>query len=149
MLNKSDVHTACLTKLQEQIDELRSAMEKVQESIENEENSTAGNKFETARAMGQEEMDRLSRQMQSAQDQMNILVQINPQLKCESAQVGAIVETTKKTLYPSIALGKIMVGKKIVFAISTGSPIGQALMGKSAGETLVFAGRSEKIKAIY
>ena len=149
MLNKSDVYQACLSKLEAQIEELQSAMTKVQESIENEENSTAGNKFETARAMGQEEMDRLNRQMKNAQDQLSILRQINVEAPCESAQVGAVVETTKKILYPSIAIGKLEVGNKVVFAISTVSPIGQSLMGKKAGDSLVFAGKSEKIKAIY
>ncbi len=149
MLNKADIHQACVEKLKHQIEELQSAMDKVQESIENEENSTAGNKFETARAMGQEEMDRLNRQMNNAQKQMAILNQINPSLACDSAQIGALIQTNKKLLYPCIGIGKIEIGKDVIFAISSNSPIAQMLMGKQAGESVVFAGKKEKIEAIY
>jgi transcription elongation GreA/GreB family factor len=149
MLNKADIYEACVNKLQHQIEELQSAIDKVQESIENEENSTAGNKFETARAMGQEEMDRLNRQMNLAQKQMGVLHQINPSLKCETAQIGALVKTNKKLLYPCIGIGKLEIDQDIVFAISANSPIGQMLMGKTKGDKVVFAGKTEIIEAIY
>jgi len=78
------------------MDELKSAITKVQESIVNEENSTAGNKFETARAMGQEELDRINRQMSVLVKEYNILSQINLDRPCDSVQLGAVVKTDKK-----------------------------------------------------
>ena len=149
MISKSDIHTACLEKLQVQMDELKSAIAKVQESIENEDNSTAGNKFETARAMGQEELDRINRQMSICIKEYNILNQINLDRPCDSVQLGAVVVTNKKTMYMCVALGKIEIDKTPVFAISFVSPIGQMILGKQVGDELTFAGKKEKIVEVY
>lgn len=149
MISKNAIHEACLSKLQSQMDELKSAIAKVQESIVNEENSTAGNKFETARAMGQEELDRINRQMSVLVKEYNILSQINLDRPCDSVQLGAVVKTDKKMLYTSVALGKVEVENTPIFAISFFSPIGQMLLGKEVGDELVFAGKKEKIEAVY
>ncbi len=149
MVDKIEIHNTCLERLQSQIDELKSAIDKVHESVINEQNSTAGNKFETARAMGQEELDRLNRQLNNANVQMNMLSQIDPTIKCTSAQMGAIIKTTRKTLYLSIGLGKILLDKKPVFAISSISPIGKNIMGKEVGDKATFAGKNETITEIY
>lgn len=148
VMKKSKLHTMCVEILQSQINELQSAIDKVQESVVNEQNSTAGNKFETARAMGQEELDRLNRQMSNAQKQMVILSQINPDLACETAQLGAIIKTTKKQMYLSIGLGRVEVDGETYFSISAISPIGINLMGKKEGEMVEFAGKRESIKEI-
>ena len=128
-MKKSELHAACMAKLQTQLDELQSAIDKVQESIVGEDNSTAGNKFETARAMGQEELDRLNQTMNHAIKEMTLLSHISPDKPCDSVQLGAIVTTDKKIMYMSVGLGKIEMGKDTVFAISRSSPIGLQLMG--------------------
>lgn len=147
-MNKSEIHEACMQKLQTQLDELKSAIDKVQESVVGEENSTAGNKFETARAMGQEELDRLNRTLNNAIREMNIIRQIDVEKQCDSAQLGALIKTTRKTMYLSVGIGKIEIGKEKVFAISTSSPIGQELIGMEEGEMVSFAGKREKIVSI-
>lgn len=149
MIPKKSIHEACLTKLQSQMDELKAAIAKVQESIENEDNSTAGNKFETARAMGQEELDRINRQMSVCIKEYNILNQINLERECKSVQLGAVVKTDKKTMYMCVALGKIELNGESIFAISFVSPVGQMLLGKEVGDQLVFAGKKENIIAVY
>ncbi len=147
-MKKVEIHAACVEKQQAKLDELQNAINKVQESIVGEENSTAGNKFETARAMGQEELDRLNLTMNNAIKEMNILRQIDPNKPCGYVQLGALVSTDKKTMYLSVGIGKIEIGKETLFAISTSSPIGQQLMGLEKGGTVSFAGKKETIKNI-
>jgi len=137
-----------MAKVNTQLAELQSAIDKVQESIVGEENSTSGNKFETARAMGQEELDRLNQTMNNAIRERNILGQISPEKNCNSAQLGAVITTDKKVMYISVGIGKIEVGEKTVYAISAISPIGQAIMGLVQGDDVLFAGKKEKIIAI-
>jgi transcription elongation GreA/GreB family factor len=148
MIKKSKLHEACMAELEFKLKELQEAIAKVHESVIGEQNSTAGNKFETARAMGQEELDRLNRQLNNSIKEMNILSQIEPDKECKTAQLGALIETDKKKLYLCIGLGKIELDKDIVFAVSSISPIGQALMGKSKGDEVVFAGKTEKIVSV-
>ena len=145
---KKTIYEACMAKVNTQLAELKSAIDKVQESIVGEENSTSGNKFETARAMGQEELDRLNQTMNNAIRERNILGQISTEKNCNSAQLGAVITTDKKVMYISVGIGKIEVGEKTVYAISAISPIGQAIMGLVQGDDVLFAGKKEKIIAI-
>ena len=149
MINKTELYIQCVEKLQTQIDDLQAAIDKVQESIEGEQSSTAGNKFETARAMGHEELDRLNRQFFNLNNEMNILNQINASKSCDSVQLGALVETDKKMLYLSVALGKIELNKQVVFAVSVKSPIGQAIIGKMTNDEIIISNNKEKIISIY
>lgn len=147
-MNKSDIYAACVAKQQTKIEELQNAIDKVQESIEGEDNSTAGNKFETARAMGQEEMDRLNQTMNVAVREMNILNQVEATKPCDSVQLGALITTDVKVIYMAVGLGKVAVGENTIFAISSSSPIGQQLMGMEQGGEVTFAGKKEKIISI-
>ena len=147
-MNKSEIHTACMVKQQTKLEELKNARDKVQESIVGEDNRTAGNKFETARAMGQEELDRLNQTMNIAIRELTLLSNISPDKPCDSVQLGALITTDKKMMYLCVGLGKIEIGKDIVFAISTSSPIGQQLMGAEKGTEVVFGGKKEKILSV-
>jgi len=148
MINKTDLYNQCVEKLQTQLDEMQAAIDKVQESIEGEQSSTAGNKFETARAMGHEELNRLNGQFYNLNQEMNILNQINASKSCDSVQLGALVETNKKMLYLSVALGKIELNKQVVFAVSVKSPIGQAIIGKMPHDEIRIGKNTEKIISI-
>lgn len=147
-MKKSDIHAACMVKLQTQLDELQSAIDKVQESIVGEDNSTAGNKFETARAMGQEELDRLNQTMNHAIREMSILSHINPEKPCKSVQLGAHIVTDKKELYLATGIGRIVIGDQTIFVTSPTSPIGQQLMGLEKGGELAFNGKKETIVSV-
>lgn len=147
-MNKSDIHAACMAKQQTKIKELQNAIDKVQESIIGEDNSTAGNKFETARAMGQEELDRLNQTINIAHREMTLLSNISPKKVCDSVQLGALITTDKKMMYLCVGLGKIEIGKDTVFSISSASPIGQQLMGKKKGTEVIFGGNKEKIVSV-
>ncbi len=137
-----------MVKQQTKLEELKNARDKVQESIVGEDNRTAGNKFETARAMGQEELDRLNQTMNIAIRELTLLSNISPDKPCDSVQLGALITTDKKMMYLCVGLGKIEIGKDIVFAISTSSPIGQQLMGAEKGTEVVFGGKKEKIISV-
>jgi len=111
-MNKSEIHAACMVKQQTKLAELQNARNKVQESIVGEDNSTAGNKFETARAMGQEELDRLNQTMNIAIRELTLLSNISPDKPCDSVQLGALITTDKKMMYGSaVFYGEL--GKKL------------------------------------
>ncbi|MDG2454263.1 MAG: hypothetical protein P8N47_00515 [Bacteroidia bacterium] len=147
-MKKSKIHAACMEKLQNQVNELQSAIDKVQESIVGEDNSTAGNKFETARAMGQEELDRLNQTMNHAIKEFTILSQISPNKPCTTAQLGAHIVTDKKELYLATGIGRLVIGEKTIFVTSPTSPVGQQLMGLEKDGELAFAGKKEKILSV-
>jgi hypothetical protein len=148
-MDKINLYTQCVQKLQEQINDIKDAILKVQESIEGEQGSTAGNKFETARAMGQGELDRLNGQLFKLNLEMNILQQIDAVKPCKSAQLGAIINTEKKSIYLCVGLGKFELNKAIIYAISIQSPLGQAVIGKGVGDEIILGETIEKILSIH
>lgn len=148
-LDKSSILTQCIKKQEEILKDLHSAMAKVKESIEGEDKSSAGDKFETARAMAQKEMEILGVQIRKASNDLGILQQIKAESTSEHIQLGSVVETESKTLFIAVAMGKITIDKKDVFVVSPASPIGQLLIGKSAGDSYQIADKIERIKGVY
>lgn len=144
-MNKSRLMDLCKHKAQSQLDDLTAAFVKVKESIEGEDKSSAGDKYETARAMAQTEMERLGFQLQKARTEFNVLSMIDPGATTEHVQIGSIVETKSKTMFVAIALGKVNLDGKDVFVISPSSPIGQLILGKSAGFTYSLGSNTDSI----
>lgn len=144
-MNKTTIKEYCLTKLQRQKQELQSAIEKVFDSIIEEDKSTAGNKYETARALGQEELDRLHRQVNSTDQQIALLNQLDSTVSHSDIQTGSLVKTSTKYIYFAIAIGRIQIDGTDIFVISINSPMGQKAKGLKKGDFLELASGKEEI----
>lgn len=148
IVDKKQVLELCRLKAQEHLQDLRSAMQKVRESIEGEEKSSAGDKYETARAMAQNEMERLSIQLEKAKLEYNTLQSIDARDHSEQVHIGSLVETKNKLLFIAVALGKLMVNGQSVFVVSPSSPIGQEVLKKSVGHTFKIGPNTDTIVRI-
>ena len=111
------------------------------ESRDNETKSTAGDKYETGRAMVQFELEKNKEQLNKALQLKNELAQIDLHRKFIKADFGSIVKTTHDNYFISIGLGKINIGNDIFYAVSQASPIGNALNYKKAGDEVNFLGK--------
>ena len=111
------------------------------ESRDNETKSTAGDKYETGRAMVQFELEKNMEQLNKAIQLKNELAQIDFYGKFSVAGFGCIVKTTQDNYFISIGLGKIDIGQEIYYAISPASPIGKILNKKNAGDEVNFLGK--------
>ncbi len=145
---KEKVYNQCTAKLNSQITELRNALEVVKESIANEEKSSVGDKFETARAMAQKEMELLGLQYQKSLNDLKILSAINPKLKLDHVQLGSLVKVKDKMLFIAIAMGKLQVDETAVFVISASSPVGQSILGKSEGFEFKMGDNTQSILSV-
>ncbi|AHJ98771.1 hypothetical protein [Hymenobacter swuensis] len=145
---KSQLHTLCLAYVQERIDACQAAIRTAQESANSETKSSAGDKYETGRAMAQNERDRNTVQLRQAQQLQGELQRISPELPCDTVRPGALVHTSMGTFYLGISAGKLTLGGKDYFAVSAAAPVAAALAGKRAGESAVFNGKSVQIMGI-
>ena len=114
----------------------------------NETKSTAGDKFETGRAMMQAEEDRSNIQLAKALAFQSDLAQVNRFTTSKTAVLGSLVIADSGTYFLSIGAGKIMMDNTTYFAISLASPIGQLLFGKGVGEKISFRGKEIVIQRI-
>jgi transcription elongation GreA/GreB family factor len=145
MLKKDRIHAHCERVLLDKMAVLRKTIDQVMESVQGEEKSSAGDKFETARAMGQMEAVRISGQLSVLEHDLNILKNLNPAIVAKKIQVGSLVQTSSKWLFLSIGLGRLQIEGSELFAISAGSPLAQNLVGKLEGDEIHFGSNTETI----
>ncbi len=100
--------------------------------------SSAGDKFETGRAMLHLEMEKISKQLNSIQKMKVVLNKISIVNSSEMAKLGSLIETTKGTYFLALSLGKVIVDSNTFYIVSTASPIGKQLLGKKVDEKIPF-----------
>ena len=146
MTTKESLILRLKTELKQRIDEAIADSNKLKESRDNETKSSAGDKYETGRAMVAIEMEKLSKQIYQLTDNLQKLdVSLEPS---KQAKNGSLVITDKGTFFLCIGLGKVKMEALEYFAISGGSPIGKEILGKSPGESFQFNGRKYLISEI-
>jgi transcription elongation GreA/GreB family factor len=126
---KQQLHSRCLTYIEERIKAAQEAIHIAQQSANEETKSSAGDKYETGRAMAQLEIEKNGVQLAEALRLKQTLEQIQPDLETKIARLGSIVITNQGNFYLAISAGQFIIDDKVYFVISPASPIGQKLMG--------------------
>ena len=134
--------------LASKIDDARQTIASAKESRNNDTKSSAGDKYETGRAMIQMEIDNNEIQLDKALQQQEELSKIDLKRLNEKVGPGSLVITNHETYFIAIAMGKIIVDGNPFYAISLASPIGMLLKNKAAGEHVEFMGRKLVIKVV-
>lgn len=125
---KKLVYTAAMSHLDERIDHLQNLVFELEQSKANESKSSAGDKYETARAMMQQELDLLQRQLMTNERLKSGLGRLNPAEKPASIGANSLVRTQQGWFYLAVALGKVLVSGETVHVISVDSPFAQKLI---------------------
>ena len=134
--------------INDKIVSLTNALNDLRESSKNETKSSAGDKYETTRAMLQLEQDKIHGQLNEAKQQQALLNQIDANKVSQQITIGSLVKTSKGYLLLSLALGKIVVDGITVIAVSPQSPLGLKLIGLKANDTAEMNGIEYLIKAV-
>ena len=135
----------CYSLIQERVDVIQKALNNAQEAANQETKSSAGDKYETGRAMMHLEKEKLSGQMSEVLKMKQALDQIKPDKTYEQVELGALVRTKMASYFISASVGKVELEGQTIFAISPAAPIGQAMLGKQEGEVFSFSGRAMQI----
>ena len=145
---KPALHAACAAFIAERIAAATAAMQAAQASANTETKSSAGDKYETGRAMAQEERNRNATQLHQAQQLQAELARISPDAPCDTVRPGAMIHTTLGWFYVAISAGKLVVAGQEYFAVSAAAPVAAALRGKRVGEEAVFNGQVVRVLAV-
>jgi hypothetical protein len=135
---KQQLHALCLAYIEERIKGANQAIQFAQASANEETKSSAGDKYETGRAMAQLEIEKNSTQLAEAKKLKQILLQLDPSKATETAQAGSVVITNQGRFYISIPAGQFIIEGESYFAISPSSPIAQKLLGLRIGYQFSF-----------
>ena len=140
MTLKNQIYNACLLYVMQNIEMLQNNIFVAQENSKSDTKSSAGDKYETTRAMMQIEIENCAKRLQEAQKQYQILAQItsNEDFSIDSVSLGSLVLTNQGTFFVSVGIGQLEIENKKYFVISPQSPIGMLLMNKKVGENFTF-----------
>ena len=146
---KQKLFTCCKTIIETRIANSRSAMNDAQNSANTEEKSSAGDKYETSRAMGHLNRDLNAKQMAEALDTLNILNGLDVSTIHTKVQAGSVVVTTNGNYFIAVSAGTIKINEQHFFAISPITPIGQVLLNSKVGDIVDFNGKKITITEIF
>lgn len=145
---KKELLAHCETWISQKIALAKRAMDEAQQAANEETKSSAGDKFETGRAMMHLEREKYARQLARALELQSTLVQINVEKTYSTVQPGCLVETDHSHFFIAIGAGKIMLNETKYFAISQASPIGALLCNLEEGAEVDFRGRKIRILSV-
>ena len=145
---KEQLWLQCKQIVEQRLATAQLAMDAAQESANQEEKSSAGDKYETGRAMAQLERDKAAMQVEENKKMLTVLNQIGQSTSIDRVTLGSVVVTDRNNFYVSIGAGKLEIGGESYVAISTQSPIGQLLLYKRKGEFFSFNNQKQTIISV-
>ena len=125
------------------------AMKQAQEAANSEEKSSAGDKYETSRAMNQIERDNYAHQLSVAVQDMNLLQTIDADKLYEQADNGAVICSEDTIYFIASGIGIMPFDGEKVIVLSPKAPLAQMLRGRSKGDQVSLNGKDLTIKDIF
>ena len=134
--------------LDQRIQNSLAAMQAAQESANSESKSSAGDKYETSRAMGHLDREMHGRMYQQAQQERQIVERLDDTIIYKKGALGAFMKTSMGDFFLSVSIGQVEIEGNKVMIISPQSPIGALLIGKIVGDSFNFRGKEAVIEVV-
>jgi hypothetical protein len=116
----------------------RSAIANAQEAANSEGKSSAGDKYETGRAMGHLEKDMYARQLAENIKDLDKLQKVNTDIIYTTAQTGALIRCPGHSFFIAAGLGKQLIDEQTIFFLSPDAPLAKVLLHKKAADKFLF-----------
>ncbi len=138
---KELLYEKCLQFVDNQIIVAKKGIDEAQQAANEDTKSSAGDKYETTRAMMQIEIENCSKRLSESQKLHNILKQITFQQHYQAVVSGSLVITNQGNYFLAIGIGKIEVENQAFFVISPASPVGEKLNHKKVKDEFLWNGK--------
>ena len=148
MNRKQQLHRHCVQILQDRVQQAQEAMDAAQRDANSETKSSAGDKYETGRAMAHLDKERHTRTHASVLNDLYRLQQVSVTDVCSEIEVGALVSTNRGRYYLVVGLGKVVVDGSAYQVISPESPMGAFLLDIEVGDVEDFRGQTMEIISV-
>mgnify|MGYP006158001709 CR=1 FL=1 len=128
----------CKVELERKLNVFENQKNELKQALNSESKSSAGDKYETGRAMIHLEMEKLGNQIADAERKYKKLQSLKNQKNKKAIGLGSVVFTDKANYYVSIAADLCKIDLVKFYCISTLSPIGLLLLGKKINDKIEF-----------
>ncbi len=135
---KEIIYQKCLDFVTSTVLTAQESIRAARETSHAETKSSAGDKYETTRAMMQIEIENNSKRLAEARTLQNTLLQITFLEKYELVTIGSLVQTNQGLFFIAIGIGQVRIDLDTYFVISPTAPIGELLMRKKVGDAFFF-----------
>lgn len=150
MINfKTSLKKAAEQLITERIEITRSAINNAQEAANSEGKSSAGDKYETGRAMGHLQKDMFARQQAENMKELDQLQKVNTNIIHTTAQTGAFVRCSTYCFFIAAGLGKQLIDDRPIFFLSPHAPFAKLLQQKKVGDSFLFNKMEVVLLEIY
>jgi hypothetical protein len=138
-----------LDLITQRITAAREAIDQAQQAANQEEKSSAGDKYETSRAMGHLQKDMHARQLAEYIKELATLHSVNTDQLYTVAGPGAFVQTDHTAFFIAAGLGKQQPDGTVIYFLSPVAPLAKSLQNKKTGDAFLFSGASMIIMEIF
>jgi transcription elongation GreA/GreB family factor len=146
---KTQLYNQCSDFIEQRLSTIKSTINDIQESLDSETKSSAGDKHETGRAMLQIELEKACNQLSEIQKIKEVLRKIELNKTAETVCLGSVVYTSISNYFIGISAGTILVDNQQFYAIAKDTPIGQILAAKRVGDEVNFRDKTFKIEKVF
>jgi len=144
---KTALHQRLLEILNEKIATIEKEISGLRDDQRRDTKSSAGDKFETSRAMIQLEIDRLNRSLALVKQDLSKAERLDTSPH-DRIHEGSLIKTDQAIYYLSVGLGALDMDETKILFISKQAPKGKLLHGKMAGQTFSFNGLDEVVMQV-
>ncbi len=145
---KTELTETCIKIQEGRLASSREAMLQAQETA-NEQPGSMGDKYESFREQMQIDRDMYARQYDESAQVLEVLRKIDALKGHDMPSLGAVVMTDNQNFFVSASLGKIETSRGIFIAISSQSPMFQAMAGTVKGGKFSFREKTFAVKEIF
>ncbi|MHA4810192.1 hypothetical protein ACX0G9_18915 [Flavitalea flava] len=138
ILFKNKLKRAGLAIIEQRISTTKESMDQAQQAANQEGKSSAGDKYETARAMGHLQKDMHTRQLVEHLKELAALHEINADIIYSASGTGAFIVCEGISFFIAAGLGKQKTDDQTIFFLSPHAPLARALEHKKVGESFLF-----------
>jgi hypothetical protein len=146
---KNKLKQFCNNSIDQRIQISKAAIENAQRSANSEEKSSAGDKYETSRAMSHLERDMHTRQLAENLKELSALHAISTNTIYSAVTNGAFVKCSEISFFIAIGIGKQIIEREKILFLSLNAPLAKLMENKKAGDKFLFLEKEIFIKEIY
>jgi hypothetical protein len=146
---KQALQQAAVQIIEARMAHIVASMEAAQAAANNEEKSSAGDKYETSRAMSHIEKDLQAGQLQSNKQELAALTSIDCSALQTTARAGACIQAGDFYFFIAAGLGKQEIDGKTVFFLSAHAPLALSLLNRKEGDCFLFGVKNLRIENLF
>jgi hypothetical protein len=147
-MNKAELIDFLTIRFTGEVNEIQADLALISNDLANDTKSSAGDKFETAREMANQEISKLQSVLAEKKRFLQLLQNDAFQSKSTTIQAGALAQIEEIWYFFGLPFGKTTFDTKTVIGIRLTAPFSQAFLQKQQGITVNFGNKDQFIEEI-